>query len=142
MTDTSPFQGVVPWHTFLSWQADPNGEMLSATVGDFTLSVFYADDAYESAPGAAWHYSVRYKGIVACHGFSIGATDDGAVACMRTATKMAAFHGLELPSEIAPRVAHLLGDPHGGPRRSRRVARDGHSPAVLARAAAAAGKKD
>jgi hypothetical protein len=105
-----PFQASVPWHDFVAWLPTDFG--CSSTIGDFELSVEYHDDAHDSAPEAAWHYEVRYKGILACHGFSIGSTDDGARACQRTAVKMAAFHGMELPPEIAPHVAHLLVDMH------------------------------
>lgn len=128
---------ITPWHDFVEWDLGDEGDAHVAKVGDFELRVWFDDDG-------TWHHRVLYQGMLTCEG-QCRDVAHGARACMRTAVKMAAFHGMELPIEIMRKVAGLLIDPHGVPdpdnpgkiKPARRVAIDGPSPKMLARAAAA-----
>ncbi len=125
MSTPPPFTGPVPWAAFVEWTRVPaDYEKHVATRGDFVLTVWWDRER--------WAYRVEFQGMQAAHGFARDQGDEGRKACQRTAVKMAAFHGMPIDERFG--VAHLLVGPNDGG--TRRVAFDGPSPKMRARAAA------
>lgn len=77
--------GPLPWHKILQWRTEDG--RLVAERGLFRLEVWRAE-------AGTWHAQIIYQGatIATCNCLR----PDGQQPCMRSATKMACFHGLEL----------------------------------------------
>jgi len=81
-----------PWHAILVWNKTDEG--WSATRGDFALAIAKMKVGLSAV--------VTYQGSAIFRGVSLREGDDGLKAIMRSATKMALYHGMSMsPAERA-----------------------------------------